>query len=289
MKRHIHIALLVVLALTGIAPAVRAQETHTFAIRDGKVYLDGRPLPEDRLPASLNLEGLQANLTFSGNSQAVMEINGILYLIDAGGLREVRDEEAEERGVAVFFKPSGQFEFIAPADAPFGVMHRQYVEALSSRARSLQALSNEMEQRQARELDRVLRQARDDAEAAARAADALPRIELQSYLDDVRRYDHHLFERLMREQQMEGETQRLAAEIRSLPEGRRRTTLVEQLRARLAEIFELKQENRRREIAQLEAQLQTLRERMNERERLRERIIEQRLHELLGRPSPFDW
>ena len=46
------------------------------------------------------------------------------------------------------------------------------------------------------------------------------------------------------------------------------------------EIFELKQENRRREIEALQEQLRELREALAQRERFRDEIIDRRLDEL---------
>jgi len=76
--------------------------------------------------------------------------------------------------------------------------------------------------------------------------------------------------------------QRRALQIRQMPEGPEREQAIAELRRKLEQVFERKQENRRREIARLEQQLRLLRERLNERERYRPQIIEQRLRELLG-------
>ncbi len=282
--------------LVGLLLPAQAQPTHAFTIKEGKVYIDGRELPKDELPASLNLEGMTAELKFTGDAQPVFEVGGILYKVDAEGLVEIEPEEAEASGMAVFFLPDLKFDFPdmnfdvnVTGDAPLEDVRQQYVVALNSRAEQLKALSYELKTRREQEAAQIMQQAHLQAEEAARMAGALPRIERESYLREVRKRDRELFEQLMREEQMEQETHRLAARIQTTPEGEARDALIEKLRAKLTEIFELKQANRRREIAQLEAQLKDLRKRMNERERMRKRIIELRLKDLLGTSDPYNW
>jgi hypothetical protein len=291
MKSYIRIPLLSLLAwmLAGLLLPARAQPTHAFTIKEGKVYIDGRELAKDELPASLNLEGMTAELKFTGDTQPVLELGGVLYKIDAEGLVEVDPEEAEASGMAVFFMPEATFDFNVTADAPFEDVRQQYVVALNSRAEQLKALSYELQTRHEQEAAQIMQQAHLQAEEAARMAGALPRIERESYLREVRKNDRELFEQLMREKKMELETHRLAARIQTTPEGEARDALIEELRTKLTEIFELKQANRRREIAQLERQLDDLRKRMNEREQMRKRIIELRLKDLLGASDPYNW
>ena len=291
MKSYLRIPLMSLLAwmLAGLLLPAQAQPTHAFIIKEGKVYIDGRELPKDELPESLNLEGMTAEMKFSGDTQPVLELGGVLYKIDAKGLIEIDPEEAEASGMAVFFTPDAVFDANVAGDTQIEDVRRQYVVALNSRAEQLKALSYELQTRQNQEAAQLMQQARLQAEEAARMAVALPRIERESYLREVRKNDRELFEQLMREKQMELETHRLAARIQTTPEGDERDALIEELRAKLTEIFELKQANRRREIAQLEDQLDDLRERMSEREQMRDRIIELRLKDLLGESDPYNW
>ena len=106
--------------------------------------------------------------------------------------------------------------------------------------------------------------------------------EHHQYLEEVQRHSQQLYEQLMREQQMEAETHELARNIRSLPDGEQRAEYEDSLRSTLNDIFELKQENRQREIDQLETQLQELRHDLEQREEFRERMIEQRIQQLVG-------
>ncbi len=87
---------------------------------------------------------------------------------------------------------------------------------------------------------------------------------------------------------MERDAGALAQEIRSLSDGNLRQARIEQLREKLYAIFELKQNNRRREIEQLEQQLGALRERLQERQQLRDLIIDQYLKQQIGVQNPPD-
>jgi alcohol dehydrogenase class IV len=53
------------------------------------------------------------------------------------------------------------------------------------------------------------------------------------------------------------------------------------LRATLNRIFDLKQENRRREIDQLQRQIAELQNSLKQRERMREEMIDRRLQQLV--------
>jgi polyhydroxyalkanoate synthesis regulator phasin len=88
----------------------------------------------------------------------------------------------------------------------------------------------------------------------------------------------------MREQRLELASGELARRIFATEDPESRASLTENLHRQLDEIFELKQENRRDEIAELELQLQELREQLAAREANREAIIGRRLEALLANP-----
>ena len=92
----------------------------------------------------------------------------------------------------------------------------------------------------------------------------------------------------MSERRMEGETVSMARKIAAMEEGKARRDSIAVLRERLDEIFELKQENRRREVEELEEKLQELQKAVAERERLGDEIVDRRLQELLGNDT-LDW
>jgi hypothetical protein len=108
----------------------------------------------------------------------------------------------------------------------------------------------------------------------------------RQYLNDVQKANRQLYERLVRERTMEKQAQNLARVIRMLPDdGEERRAKVDTLRALLNEIFELKQENRRREIERLQRQIQEVQRSLQKRREMRERMIEHRLDQLLGASS----
>lgn len=115
---------------------------------------------------------------------------------------------------------------------------------------------------------------------------AVPATQLQQYqaqyLEEMQRRHKQLYERLMHERQMEAETYELARTIRQLPAGEQQQRYLDSLRTTLNEIFELKQENRRREIAELDNQITELRRRLEKREEMRAQMIEQRIQQLIG-------
>lgn len=120
-------------------------------------------------------------------------------------------------------------------------------------------------------------------------ASSLKRAQEQSarhqYLEAIQRQSEQLYNRLMREHQMERETHELAQRIRLLSEGPERQRKLDSLRATLNDIFDLKQENRRREIEQLKTQLAKLQDNLEKRENMREQMIDQRMQELIQEPG----
>ncbi|MBL7979911.1 MAG: hypothetical protein JNN12_16355 [Bacteroidetes Order II. Incertae sedis bacterium] len=90
-----------------------------------------------------------------------------------------------------------------------------------------------------------------------------------------------LYQRFQREQWLELQSQRLAVKIRLSAESEQRSQMMNELRKTLGNIFDLRLENQRDEIQQLNNQLILLRSRLRDKEMARERIIQQRLEELL--------
>lgn len=103
-----------------------------------------------------------------------------------------------------------------------------------------------------------------------------------TYLQTLSESDRVLYERLVREREMEAETHRLAQRYRAATTDAERRAVRANLRDRLGAMFDLKQRNRREEIRQMEAALDTLMTRLQERAAMRDRIVEYRLNELIG-------
>lgn len=223
---------LVLLLVGSTLRGAQAQPTRTLTIQDGNVYLDGRQIPDDELPPSLDVSNLSARYSFSGIAEPVVELNGVLYAI-GDSLTPVDPSAVSARKSGVFLQGTTQ------------ATGRAAQNGLSSSATRLQQFQAQ-------------------------------------YLREIQQRHEQLYERLMRERQMEAQTYELARVIRQLSPGERRQRHLDSLRTTLDEIFELKQENRRREIQQLEGQLEELRRRLEERERVREQMIEERIQQLVG-------
>lgn len=122
--------------------------------------------------------------------------------------------------------------------------------------------------------------ARPSTARAEANADADPQ---RQYLNDVQKANRRLYERLLRERTMEQQAQDLARVIHMLPdESTERQTQVDTLRTLLNNIFELKQENRRREIERLEREIQEMQRSLQKRRQMRDRMIDHRLQQLVG-------
>lgn len=126
----------------------------------------------------------------------------------------------------------------------------------------------------------VLRDAVTKSESSSAAA-ARSESNDREYLDAVERSSRDLYERLVREKQMEENARGLARTIRLLPDGDERRAKIDTLRAMLQRIFTLKQENRRREIRRLERQIREIEKSIRKREEMREQMIERRLRHLI--------
>jgi vacuolar-type H+-ATPase subunit I/STV1 len=104
----------------------------------------------------------------------------------------------------------------------------------------------------------------------------------QQYLSDVQKANRELYERLLRERTMESQAQNLARVVRMLPENsEERRVKADSLRALLNDIFDLKQENRLREIERLQREIQNLQRSLQKRKQMREAMIDHRLNQLL--------
>lgn len=117
--------------------------------------------------------------------------------------------------------------------------------------------------------------------AASPATPDNPETAQRQYLNAVQRSSRELYERLVRERRMEQNARELARTIRLLPPGRERRVKIDTLHAMLENIFELKQENRRREIKHLQHQIRELQKSIQKREQMRGLMIDRRLRQLI--------
>ena len=267
-----------------------AQSPQTLVIENGVVYINGRAVPDADLPASLDLSGVDARFSFTGSMESVVEINGRVYRVQDNTLSDMRAPEGRQGRVAVYFREQparsdlrevrlqvGQAEREGPIATPAFAAMRHHTEAVQTHTRTL---LQQVDQRETEGLEATLEQLQRHASRLARFAEDLPRFEMQSYLEAVQQADQELHSRLIREQELEAQTQALAREV-ATADGEEQEVLRRELRTRLEEIFEMKQENRAREIQQLQEEMGRLRQRLEKRERYRDYMIERRLRYLL--------
>ena len=267
-----------------------AQSPQTLVIENGVVYINGRAVPDADLPASLDLSGVDARFSFTGSMESVVEINGRVYRVQDNTLSDMRAPEGRQGRVAVYFREQparsdlrevrlqvGQAEREGPIATPAFAAMRHHTEAVQTHTRTL---LQQVDQRETEGLEATLEQLQRHASRLARFAEDLPRFEMQSYLEAVQQADQELHSRLIREQELEAQTQALAREV-ATADGEEQEVLRRELRTQLEEIFEMKQENRAREIQQLQEEMGRLRQRLEKRERYRDYMIERRLRYLL--------
>ncbi len=270
MNRVFRIAMvgLLLVLLFGAGAPVGAQNVRTLTIRDGKILIDDQEVPKKDLPVSLDLQGVEGTYTFVGDLRWMIQLGEVLYVFDHEGLREASD---------VYVVDSER-----PGRARYSAVLFAQAQALQQSTQELDALSLQFDQPEQQRANQVLQKVRFQVAQAAEVVEAVPRHEVLNYFSDVWRFDQGLYALIVREWRLEREAGSLAREIRNLLEGRLRQARIEQLREKLGEIFELKQQNRRRETEQLEQQLGALKERLQERHRQRDEIIDRYLKELIG-------
>ncbi len=223
-------------------------QTQTLTIQDGRVLVNGKELTEDQIPSSLNVERLNVQLQFTGSA---IELNGHYYAIEDQTLREVHPLDLPQNETTVIFRS----EF------------------------------NEADDLGPTRQDGALSRSREPLPLAPSAAgdEAVEQNTLmQQYVFEVAQRDQALYQQLITELELERETREIALRVRQLPPGEEREEQIAHLRALLGRILDLKQDNRRREIAQLEEQLSILQDRLVRREAMKEQMIDRRIEELLG-------
>jgi hypothetical protein len=293
MKRKLPI-LVTLLGMLLLAPgSALAQATQTVSIEDGSVFVNGKKVASQNLPTSLQSIDPKTTLKFWSDDHALLEIKGKLFTVKNGTLVEVNKDGLQEGKIAVYFSADGESVPMHLFDQNKGnsvySIRRieggkpmdSYVANLHERAAEIISIGHKIDAIQAPETAELALELKLGAENVARIAESFPRIQFESYLEDIQDNDRVLYRELMREQEMELETHRLAMQIREAKSRSDQERVAKQLREALDEIFQLKQENRKTEIKQLSAKLEDMQKRLKERESLRSEIVENRLRELL--------
>ncbi|PEN14190.1 hypothetical protein CRI94_03885 [Longibacter salinarum] len=239
---------LAIALLLVVAPASAQTQTRTLTIHNNTVYVDGNPISKDQLPSSLDVSGVEAQYRFLGIRKPVVEINGSLYAV-TNTLEPVSEDEVRRQSDASVILQRPQMQ--SPASG--------LAQASTAQGRNRTTAEKNVSRRA------------DNMEVAR-----------QEYLQEMQRRSQELYEKLMRERRMELESREIARTIRLLPDGPERDAQIDTLRATLNRIFDLKQDNRRREIEQLQRQIDELQRRLEKREDMRDEMIQRRLEELIG-------
>jgi len=224
--RRLASGLLLGLLLWGLSlPAASAQQTHTLNIRNGTVYVDGRPLSEGQLPDSLNLQGIRANYRFVGVQRPVVELRGRLFVVE-NGLKPITEEEVREQRASVVV---GDTRRQAQASV---ASRRGGLEAATGRPEGPQGQYLDAVQRSSRELyERLLRERRmeQNAQSLARTIRLLPEGGARrAKIDTLRLMLEDIF--AVKQENRRREIERLQRQIREIQENLRRR---EQMRDRM--------------------------------------------------------
>ena len=234
--------------LVSSSPVFGQGSVRTLTIHNDTVYVDGKALSKSELPSSLDVSGVEAQYRFLGIDRPVLELGGQLYAV-TDRLEPVSEDEVRRRNASVILRGSQQ--------ATGGV---QQASAGEREAAPSSGSSQETSSSEASEME------------AAR----------QAYLREMQQRSETLYRQLVRERRMEAETRDLARIIRLLPDGPERNAQIDTLRSMLNRTFDLKQDNRRREIERLQRQIDELQRRLEMREAMREEMIEERMEYLIG-------
>ncbi len=258
-KRLIFALCALVVTVSFAGSSIAQNQTWSLDIADGHVKVNGVLLKADAVPRTLNVAGPGIHVELVAFGKPIVAIGDAVYAIEKDRIRDATPEEIEEFGVLPVFQLS------------------------DDDARRLVAISLKEIQRNASlsPSELVQENVRGNAMRASQMVAALPYLEKQSYLNDVRTNDEPLYKSLLQERQVEIEVASLVGTIRRLPDGPTRTKAVADLRAKLVLLFDMKQGNRRSEISEMEEQLDILTKRTKKREGMKDRIVDKRLSELL--------
>ena len=197
------IAAAVLLLCAGTASA-QTDTVHTFQVRDGAVYLDGRHLP-DAVPPHLDLTGEETRmLEFSGPVTPVLEVDGRAYVLEGERLVLLSESSLGGQGVLVNESEPGR----TSEDRVLPMVEEAYMRDVASRNTGL--------------YDRMQRERAMEAEVATLAARVLElapgaprralRDQLRGLLSDLLALKHEIRaeEIVVAEQRLDAARQALA-------------------------------------------------------------------------------
>jgi hypothetical protein len=252
------LALVAAILIAGSPPALEAQNdvqmVRTLVIKDNQVLIDGQPVSSDQLPLNVDLDGLSVTYSFIGVQSPVVTIGDQLYAVEKDHLQPI-ESRAEYQSFVTQQQRQTQNENNEAQDARGWIVDSKRGEYYNFQGERLEA------------------------------DEAVPRILSEAntlYLEDLQKQNQVLYSRLSHEQELERQAEYLARAARLADSSDEQQKHREALRQKLDEIFELKQQNRRDEIAQFEQELEQLKQRVERRAQLKDEIIERRVQRLVG-------
>lgn len=300
-------ALLAAVLATFAAPPVRGQEPLNVTIQDGEVSINGKVLDDDAVPEALRSFDGNVSFTYNGDEDPILGLGDELFLIEGDRIVLVPSHaphlpnffrfgdpalpdppplSATRPGLG-FAIPSIDSALFDLPDEFFGDPAR-FARLISESNLVVDSLGiahmTEATRQQAERMRGLAEEIRNSVPPPggrvrvyhAPSKREEPGEDVAERLEDERIRMH-----LQLEKQLDLESRRIASEIAQLASEDLRRELERDLRSHLDEAFELRQENRRKEIRELESRLNELQERLERREELRERIIEERVEFLL--------
>ena len=277
-----------------VSDSVAEPVIRSFRIKGGTVFIDDRKIPPEKLPEDFPPKGASANYTtFSSDENLIVQLqDGRRYALEGDSLwlkTPTGDFDCILRdGGCTGMEGNATILFVVTAP-PETILER-YAEDLREQEKRMRDLLHRLPAES--QTDELFQQMAQEmtlyAAEAARTASEFPHIQMQHYLSDMQLKNEGLFDQLMSERLMEQEVLGMVRKFAAMDEGKAHQDSIAVLRERLDEIFDLKQENRRREVEELKERLRELQWAIGERQRLQHRIVERRLRELLGNDT-MDW
>ena len=276
-----------------VSDSVAEPVIRSFRIKGGTVFIDDRKIPPEKLPEDFPPKGASANYTtFSSDENLIVQLqDGRRYALEGDSLwlkTPTGDFDCILRdGGCTGMEGNATILFVVTAP-PETILER-YAEGLREQEKRMRDLLHRLAaESQTNEFQQMAQKMTLYAAEAARTASEFPHIQMQHYFSNMQLKNEGLFDQLMSERLMERETLSMARKFAAMDEGEARRDSIAVLRERLDEIFDLKQENRRREVEELKERLRELQWAIGERQRLRDDIVVRRLKELLGNDT-MDW
>jgi hypothetical protein len=108
-------------------------------------------------------------------------------------------------------------------------------------------------------------------------------------MNEMKERDPKGYERVREMRRLDGESHELADRARRTEAPDERERLSRQLAENLAKLFDLREENRARDLSELKGRVLALEKELSNRKANKEKIVDQRRRELLGAKGEFDW